>query len=293
MSKDLAKFDELKADVSLYVAPVLTMEVRDFKTSEAAIEARKTIRRYMADLEKKRKELTAPLDAQIKMIRAYAKGIEDPLLKAEQHILFQLNRFAEEQERIRVAKQRAIEEARREAERKAEEDRKRLEDELEARRQAELEALASTQEQSAESASFWGGDAPTVDVEAEAAAIDEKLERERVEAEARAERERIQRESDAKQAEWDANQYQIKGARKTWDYEVTDINQIPKEFLIVTVNKQAVLATIRAGVKIPGIRAFQKMGVPSGSNTRVTLAAIESEEDASRAEEIESGKGGM
>ena len=43
MSKELEKFDSLKADITLFVAPVMKVTVSDFKSSEAAIEAGKTI----------------------------------------------------------------------------------------------------------------------------------------------------------------------------------------------------------------------------------------------------------
>jgi hypothetical protein len=276
---ELAKFDALKADIQIFVAPVLKVQVLDFKSSQDAIDAGKTIKKYMKDLEAKKKELTAPLDAQIKMIRSYAKSIEEPLFAAEQHLKAQLALFAAAQEKIRQAELRRIEEERREAERKAEEERQKREDELEAKRQAELEELQQEQERKAKAAAMFGGEAETVDMEAEAAAIDEKIERERLEAEAKAERERMQRVVEESQAKYDAKQFQIQNARKTWDFEVTDVNQIPKEYLIITVNKQMILAAIRAGVKIPGVKAFQKIGVAFGANTRVSQVALESEEE--------------
>lgn len=263
MSDELQKFDSLKADVTLFVAPVLKITVSDFKTSQDAIDTGKTIKKYMAELEKKRKELVGPLNDRVKSINAYAKGIEEPLLKAEMHVKRQLAAFAEEQEKIRQAALRKAEEERLEAERKAEEERRRREDELEQQRQEQLAA-----------ASEWGCD------ESEAARIDEELERQRAEAEAIAERERIERETAAKQAEWDAQQMQLKNVRKTWDFEVQDLSQVPKEFLIIQPNKQAILAAVRAGVKIPGIRAFQKTGIALGANSYVPQMALDSEEDS-------------
>lgn len=280
MSKELEKFDQLRADITLFVAPVLRVAVSDFKTSDEAIEAGKAIKKYSSELERKRKELVGPLNEQVKMINAYAKSIEQPLIEAEQHLKAQLSAFAAEQEKVRQAKLREAEEARREAERKAEEERKRLEDELEAKRQAELDALEHDQECQQRAAALFGGEAPAADLEAEAAKVDERIERERAEVEARAERERIGRIAEQKQAEYDANQYQIKNARKTWKCELEDISQVPKEFLIVTLNEQAVLAAARAGVKIPGVRTWQEIGVAFGQNTRVSRAALASEDSA-------------
>jgi len=279
MSKELAKFDSLKADITIFVAPVMKLSVNDFKSSQDAIEAGRTLKKYSSELEKRRKELVGPLDDQVKLINSFAKGIEEPLLRAEQHLKGQLSVFAAEQEKIRQAKEREAEEVRREAERQAEEERQRVEDELEAKRQAELAALQHDADLQSEALEMFGGEAPVVDIEVQAAAIDEKIERERLEAEAKAERERMTRIVEESQAKYDAKQFQIQNARKTWDYTVEDISQVPKEFLIITVNKQAVLAAVRAGVKIPGINAFQKIGVAFGSNTRVTQAALDSEEE--------------
>ncbi len=277
MSNELQTFDQLKADISLFVAPVLQVTVTDFKSSQDAIDAGKTVKKYASELEKKRKEIVGPLNDRVKLINTYAKGIEEPLLRAEQHIKSQLARFAEEQEKVRQAELKRIEDERREAERKAQQERQRLEDELESRRQAELDRLEREQNQCQRAAAIFGGESSVVDVEAEATKIDEQLERERLESEARFERERIERDFQAKQAAWDADQFQIKNARKTWKCQLLDITQVPKEFLIVQLNEQAVLAAARAGVQIPGVKTWQEMGIAFGSNTRVTRTALASE----------------
>lgn len=50
--------------------------------------------------------------------------------------------------------------------------------------------------------------------------------------------------------------------RKTWDFEVTDIDQVPKEYLLLDVCKRSVLARVKDGIReIPGLRIFQKESI--------------------------------
>ncbi len=56
--------------------------------------------------------------------------------------------------------------------------------------------------------------------------------------------------------------------RETWGYEVTDIGQVPPEYLLVIVNEAVVNETIKTHkgeTNIPGIRVFKKTGVASRS----------------------------
>ena len=47
--------------------------------------------------------------------------------------------------------------------------------------------------------------------------------------------------------------------KKTWDYEIVDINKIPKEYVQVVENKPAIKAAIAAGIReIEGIKIFEK-----------------------------------
>jgi hypothetical protein len=53
---------------------------------------------------------------------------------------------------------------------------------------------------------------------------------------------------------------------KIWDFEITDINAIPREFLMV--NEPAIRAFIKAAKRpdaIPGVRAFEKISIRAGS----------------------------
>jgi len=56
--------------------------------------------------------------------------------------------------------------------------------------------------------------------------------------------------------------------RETWDYEVTDLQQVPPEYLITSVNDTLVRSALqhhKGSTNIPGIRVFKKTGVSSRS----------------------------
>lgn len=273
MSQDLTPFDKLKADITLFVAPTLKIQVSDFKTSQGAIDAGKQVKEYISHVEGKRKEMVGPLNDQVKLINGYAKSIQEPLLHAEAHIKTQLQRFAIEQEKVQQEEIRKAEEARREAEKRAEEERQRIAEELAAKRQAELEALQADDQV----ASLFGceSDEPLEDRSAE---IEQEAERARLEAEARFEREKLVRDAEFKEQTWDINQARIKNTKKAWKCEAVDLSLVPKEFLIIQLNSQAVLAAARGGVKeIPGVRIWQETQIALGSKTYVPMAALESE----------------
>lgn len=261
MSKDLAQFDSLKADITLFVAPVTGLKVTDFKSGADAIEAGKQIKSLMKQVEDKRKGLVGPLNDQVKMINDYAKNIRDPLERAEAHVKVELNRFAQEQEKIRQEELRRAEEDRLAQERKAEEERQRIAAEIEAKKQAQLDNLRESQDEA--SALFGSSGLPNEDQER---AVEEAAEREKVEAEAVLEREAVIRNAQAKATEWDVNQNRIKNTAKRWKVEVVDISLVPKEFLIITLNEKMALAAARGGNKnIPGLKFSQEVSVSIGS----------------------------
>lgn len=274
-TKNLEQFDQLKANVTLFVAPITGLLVKDFKSASEAVDAGKTIKAYMNDLEKKRKELVAPLNHQVDTINDYAKGIKEPLLKAEAHIKSQICKFDAEQERLRQEEHRKAEAVRREAERLAQVERDRVARELDEKRRAEIAAIEA---EHAEAESDFGAADPEA-LEAEKRRIDEESARAQAEAEARLERERVAAAADQKERAYSIDRIGVKNVRKTWKCEVTDIDKVPKEFLVRELNNTAVLAAARAGVKeIPGVRMWQESGVAFGRNTYVPREALESEE---------------
>lgn len=273
MSKDLAQFDSLKADITIFVAPVTSIKVSDFKSSADAIEAGKQIKALMKQVEDKRKDLVGPLNDQVKLINDYAKNIREPLETAEQHVKVQLAQFATEQEKIRQEELRRAEEDRRAQERRAEEERQRISAEIEAKKQAELEELRTNQD---EAAALFGDSETEAAIEEQSKEIELAAERERLEAEAALEREAVIRNAQARQQNWDINQNKIKGTRQNLKVEVVDIDKVPVQYLIRQLNESMAKAAHKGGMKeIPGLRFYFETSVSLGSKTYVPRRALE------------------
>ncbi len=66
---ELKEFDQLSADIAVFVAPVKALTVIDTESSQAAIDVAKDIKEYVNRVESKRKELVGPLNAQVKAIK--------------------------------------------------------------------------------------------------------------------------------------------------------------------------------------------------------------------------------
>lgn len=259
---DLKVFDQLAADITIFVAPTKSIKVTDAKSSNSAIEVAQNIKSYLAMVDKKRKELVGPLNAQVKAINDYCKHITAPLDDADTFVRSQLNVFAAEQARLAKIEAARIEAERIEIERKAQEARAQAEEELRIKQEAEAEAVA-------ESIGKWGAD--NGDVDAELAVVDEKQQREWAEEQARLDREAAVRDIEAKQRQYDANEMKIKNTRGTMKVRILDVNLIPKEFLIVTPNEKALIAVGKSGMKIPGVEFYEEFSVAIGSTTRMAV----------------------
>lgn len=248
-SNEVTEFNQLKSDISTLVMPTMTIKVTSPNSAQTAIHVVKQVKEYLKSVEKKRKDLVDPLNNEVKRINAYAKEIEQPLLKAEAYIKGQLVAFEQEQERIREA-----------ARKSAEAERLRLEAEHEAKEEAERQAFLEKQALLAEAASVFGDDDDSVEHAAmEARAFEEEKAQERAV---------FQGQLSAKDS--DIEEIGIKGAKKIWKCELLDIEIVPKEYQIRTLNNQAVLAMARAGiVSIPGVRIWQETSIAIGSATYI------------------------
>jgi len=240
MNTEVEKFSPLQTEVATLVAPTLKMTVSDFKTSEAAIQACQQIKELSKRLDKRRRELVDPLNAEVKAINEIAKQVGGPLDAAEAHLRLQLNRFAAEQE-----KKRQEEFARIETERK--------------QREAELAAKQEDERKKLErGAALFGTGGEEV------AQLEEKHQIETAIA-----------RTEVEQARFDANQQQIKNTRRTLKCKAVDLTKVPREFLIVELNEKAVCAAYKGGVTvIPGVEFWHEVGVAIGEKTRVPRAAL-------------------
>lgn len=223
----LTKFDQLHADIVLFVAPAMTVKVADKESADKALEVARNVKSYLKKVEDKRTELVKPHNEIVKSINAYAKSIAGPLEKAEFHIKQELSAYEYE-----------LENKRREEMRKAEEERKRL--------QAEADAKAKEREQELEVMNMFG---PT----------DESA-RAEVEAQVEKDREMMEVQQIHKTNVKSIESMKVSGATKRWTFSVVNQELVPREFLIV--NETAIRAAIRAGTReIAGVNIFQETSV--------------------------------
>lgn len=160
-----------------------------------ASELLRKIKTAYKTVEERRTFVVKPLNDQIRNINGWFKSITEPLVQAEDILKRKVLTFRQEQERIRLAEQ------------------KRLEEEA-AKKQAEINKLAEQK----------GVEAPVLNV--------------------------------PKLAELDKT-VNTSTIKKVWTFEVTDLNLIPREYLVVDETK--IRNAVREGVRnIPGVKIFEK-----------------------------------
>lgn len=220
---DLQQFDKLKADIQLYVKPVLSLTVTSNDGMNEALDAARELKSFEKKVEQRRKELVGPLNDRVKFINEYAKGIAAPLDEATNHLKAELKKWE-----LRLA------ELRKQEERKAEEERRR--------REAEAAEKARLAQEEAEAVAAFGSA--------------EDGERARLLAAAEAEAEQAQIIALDKQAKKEVDSLRVSGAKKVWTFTVTDRLQVPREYL--AVDEKKIREAVRAGIReIPGVEIFQ------------------------------------
>lgn len=223
MQNDLVQFDQLKADITLFVQPVLEISVKDAAAADNALASAKHVKSWAKKVEDRRKELVGPLNDQVKRINAYVKEILEPLEKAEAHLKAGLRSWEQHLEKVRQEEMR-----------KAEAERKRLEAEAQAKMKAQ-------QEEAAMEALFK---------------TPNDLKRDEIVQEV--EQTRVQHEiaTTHKSNVKAIDSMKVSGAQKFWTFAIEDESKIPREFLSVDPKKirQAVSAGTR---EIPGVNIYQ------------------------------------
>lgn len=224
MTNELQSFDQLKAEVTIFVEPCMTLTVTTPQECEMALVALKDVKRITNKIEDRRKELTKPLVDLQKKYNSYAKEISEPLDKAEAHIKSGLRKWELKLEQERI-----------EAFKKAEEERKK----------AEAEALAKLEAQKEEA-------------EAMSMFMDAKESKKaEIVAMAEADRTVVEIEQRQKEAQKEIMSHKVTGARKVWTFEITGENEIPRAFL--SIDEKKIRAAIKDGVRdIPGVRIYQE-----------------------------------
>lgn len=220
----LQPFDQLQADITMYVVPTKSITIKSESDAVIATDAGKDVKAWGKKVEDLRKAMVAPLNDQVKKINDYAKQIVLPLQEAEAHIKrqlvsweFELNKKRrEEQSRIEAEQRVRAEEARK----KAQEDLKRAQSITNAKDAARAKAVA----------------------------------------EAEALRTQNQIAADARKDEKALSEMKVSNTRKVWKFEVGDLYQVPREFLILDTT--AVRKAITDGqTMIPGLKIWQETTV--------------------------------
>lgn len=219
---DLQVFDKLKADVTLYVAPIKNIVVKSSIEMEVAVKTGREVKAWTKKVEDLRKSLVAPLNEQVKKINDYARQILSPLEDSEKLIKSHLvlwEKHLETQRREDMAR-------------------------IEKRRQESLFAAKKKQEE----------DAKAIE---ELPLDDSDLGRERLVSQVQANRVSDQIYKDAKKEEKAVSQMKVSNTRKIWKFHVEDINKVPHEYL--ALDAVLVRQAISKGItEIPGLRVYQE-----------------------------------
>jgi hypothetical protein len=228
-NKQIQQFDQLQADVTLFVKPVMTIAVTDQDGAQNATTVGKQVKSYLKKVEDLKKALTKPLNDEVKRIRDYADKIALPLENAEQHIKKELVKW-----------ERHLENVRREELARAEAERKRQEEEARAKLEQEKEANAIAE-------MFGSADAT-------------ELAKSNLVAEAEAERAVTEIRKEHKEALKEVGGMKVSNTRRPWVFEVEDESKLPREYLMK--NDKALRAAVVAGTReIPGVRIYQDVRV--------------------------------
>lgn len=213
----------LKATSQELVTASKNAVVMTFPDLSEATDLCKLIKTRINEAEEARKKITVPLNAALDEVNARFKTISEPLKEAEQLLKNKMVAFSEAEEK------RAKEEAARKEKERQEQERKDREAAEARRKQEEEQAADPTLDRAAPSFP------PSVEaVKQEVAPIKPEIRK---------------------------TTYGQTGAsftaKKVWDYELTDLSLVPREFLILDTSK--VGAVVKAGIReIAGIRIYQK-----------------------------------
>lgn len=277
----LQQFDALKAELQVWVAPVLTLKVSDKATSDNARAALLQLKVYSKKIEERRKEITQPLRARIDEVITLAEDVGRPLLDAEKWLKSEMKTYEiaaekrrqeeraelerkrrEEDERIQAQRRKEFEVA--EAKRQADQ---KVADDLAVQKRAEAESVAERERKKA--AMFRGGktqeqiDAERVD--AEKKLEDERLAKqkaadlERAEVQARVEREDRERAKTFASQQKAVEADKSKNVRMVTQFEIEDVTKLPQRFLIP--NQSEIRKAAIAGEQIPGVRIWKEADI--------------------------------
>jgi len=229
--------DELSRRASSLIQGAGSLKVTDQRSAENATDIVKSLRGLFRKLEDARKGVIEPHREYITQVNNLFKSVTEQITNAGDSLKGRLGSYQQEQERLRREEQRKAEA---EAQKAAEAEQERLRVEREAAEEAARNAPDAVAARKAQEAA------------AEAA-------RQAEEAQAKADEEKRQRELAARQPAPTRGMAATASTRKTWEFEVTDINKVPRKYMVL--DEKAVRAAISGKDgkrKIAGLKISQK-----------------------------------
>jgi hypothetical protein len=266
------KEEEIERQVPALVDQAAAIVVRDQDTLTSANDFSIAVKRLRREIEETFDPIIESAHRAHKVALGKKKKHLDPVDAAERMVKGKIGAYLTEQERIRKEAERRAWEAEQEkiraqqealrkeqeAQRKAEEQRRAIEEK--ARREAQEADAKAARARSEEGRRRAQEEADRIRREtAERLAADK--------AKAEAEQARIREEAARKQAELEAAvpapvaRVETKGisTREDWDFEILDVNVIPREFLTIDESKLRRYAkAMKVDAIVPGVRFFSK-----------------------------------
>lgn len=228
----LSALDPLKVQAGVIAKPALELKVKDEASQLVATGMLKDIKGLLVQIDDQRTLIVKPHNDYVKRVNTYAKDISEQLVRAETSLKGELRARAAELERVRMEEQK-----RAEAE--------RLQREKEIREKAEAEKAAAAND-------FDALLAPPEQVAEKEAVREVAVEREL----------KAAAEQHAATSKTIASM-KVAGTRKVWKFEITDVSQIPREYLVV--DESAIRKAMMAGVRdIAGVRIFEDVVIAAG-----------------------------
>ena len=226
MEINLAKFDQLKADIQLYVAPIKDIVITDKESQEAALVSAKDLKARLKKIDDLRKELKAPFKKAGEEIDSYARKLEEMLAGPSNELNQKLLVWNRELERVRQAEVARIKKE-------------------EAERQAAADKAAKEAMDLAAFEKEIGNDEAAETAELVAQAEYERNEEKAV-ATVKVELKKVE-------------DIRVKGVTMRWDFNIVDVSKIPLQYMVpneVLIRKTIVGSS--GAVQIPGVESYQK-----------------------------------
>jgi uncharacterized membrane protein YqiK len=248
---ELQKFDPLQTQVSLMVEKLRELKVTSAETSMEAATFLRAITTLIKQCEDTRKSITVPLDDAKKKAMEYEKQVTAPLHEVKAILCNQ-----------QIAYEKILEAERQAQYRLEQEERRKRDDEVKAKlklAQEEAEAKIKAAQEELEMTQMFSGEAAAKEAKEKAEA-----EAQAIKAQAHAEAQRI--EFEAQKAHWDAKKEiatnKVEGIRRVWKYRIIDLNLVPENLKIVSIDDKAVKKLMANEVRsISGIEFYQEIGV--------------------------------